>query len=1372
MLSYLAFLHHGIESTGDSPLSDGKELAQSCIKQLEALGDPDQFPPRLLILLVSPAYLDSLKSEQLLNGVLQAFDDSGHTGVELMGCSVAAVFFKQRIYPEGALLICLASRLLKVKVKASPDISHDPKTAVTSLLRKLNLLTERGDETHSFANRTLLALFPGFGGNKYLAPELHELLRTQLRARISIFGGVASANDPQRIRSGVLFANRKVYRKAIIAANIECGAPFGISLAQGLTETGDTYNVAELDPQDRRVIRRFREGEASEVMKRLGEISPVPLLANLSLDRDPTVDMPTLEGKMMRLTREVREGEPFHHMIPEPEKMLLNFRCRVEQSLKRAWLEYPIAGLGFRCAGLLRHREQFGLDLEYESRLIESVLSIRDSPDEKPFVGGFVDGEAGVDKHGKSVLGNWSNATLVFGDELRFRTPVYRGFEKLADFAGMRMAETHQEAIDRLTQLVYDIGYPGAMLSLCVRDQERVTIIAQSASGSRYKKLLGVVNPYPIDGDDILSVVAKEREPQFIPDSRKEKCGSMKAASRNNIISQYILPLTDLNDEITAVLQIDLGDLSYDTKLYQTEMTVLCFLGQIVNNGLNRTVTWEETKLIRKLDQAMSACLSAETIKQGLQQYLEHALRAFGLRKGHIRIAKESEHLLSLVAGAGDYFEETRKKRREIDFAEISPTARAFRDEKIVVINDPEHNDEHLAMCNKWGRNEALSQRLREVGSYANVPFKSERGERGTINLVSSSAWFFTAFYESALRALGERVGFLLETLRRKEYESFLLAVSPQYSPISDLNSIGMVLTNATRKFAETLKAEIASLYLWDADRQRYILRAQHGWDKPEWVNAAYYTDKENWTGTTALAGTPHHIPDLRVYYNNNQASVRRYTAFAFGQVLSRAFTVEAIALRLSVAGNRLGVLTFYRRIKSGEESGFITTDTELLQQGADNLASLIYILQANRTERWRKDEHDRRQAVYDETIPVEGSKPFELRVCHQVLKSYRALKASFYQVKLSSKTPQFELRQSFRRNPLTGQIVKISTSLKEEELVKRTINANRYNQKEVLTERIELKNKEQRNPQRVALAQLVRRACIPLVSEKQLVGVLDLHWSFDYRQADLPAYQHGESHLRMLGEVVGSAYRREQAKDEVEKGKAKLDLSGKAVVITSAFVLQHQHELGKVVQKMLGLLGSLKDAVTSGTDEKRRRIVEDFSQHISQSSETLNRLFDVGGKVVNPANENISVKSLFRSALKKERLWCEEHKVKVQPLDIPDFLSVYVDPGLIEIVFINLLNNAIKSMKDQERRDMSISARENADGEAVIVIRDTGVGITPDVKEQNHKGFVSRNGHISVGIPISKMILGIYGGSLEHEPNAEGPGTETRITLPLNYME
>ena len=1399
MSSYFAFVHSGLESAGN-PLIDGGTIAQRCLDKLSKVDGNKQLPPQLLILLASPAYLDSLKSEQLLNGVLDRFDAKGYPDIPLVGCSAAAVFFNQQIFPQGCLLVCLASRLLQARVASAQNVSRNPQESINELLTRLGLIKDK-ERVHTFVERSLIALFPGFGANKYLAPALHESLREQVEARISIFGGVASANDPERLRSGYLFENRKVYRDAIVAASLEHGTSFGFSLSQGLTDTNKTVNVASLDPEDSRVITSFREGSVKDVMSELLTSSPVPLFADLSMDRDPVVDVPIQKGETVRLTREARELESFHLLKADPKKIRTALTTGVKKSMHRAFLLNPIGALGFRCTGLLRNEEKVGLELEEDIKFVERDLAINDSPFEKSYVGGFVDGEAGLDSNGKSVLSNWANATMVFGDELRFRTPVYRGFEKLTEFAGMSVADNQDEGLGRLTKLVYEIGFPGAMLSLCLFEQDRRAIVPHSASGPRHERLLQKQQPYFINigdthDDDVLAIVARSKRPMVILDCSQEKSDSMKEASEEGIISQYVVPLLNYAQQVSAILQIDLGDISYSDDLYETERTALDSLGNVVGAALVRTMIWEESKITNLLDQAMNQLPSEATVEQALQHYFERVIDAFGSKGevgGHVRL-NQKKHSLKLVAGVGSYYEAARDERRNIFTDDPSPTGQAFRSEEPNIVNDAANNSSHLQMCEQWKEKPVLVEALEKVGSFVNIPFRSERAERGTITISTTKPWFFTDVHKRILNIIGQRTAFLLETLRRKEQQRFLMAVSPSFSQIQNLEDISTILKDELENFSRAINAEVASLYIWNEDRQRHILRAQCGWAKPEWLHAAYYENHEFWAGSTALTGTPRHIPDLNVYYEKYRNSVRRHTKDAFAAELSAKDNVEAIALELRIGATRFGVITFYRRrpadARPDDDSGFLITNTKLLQQGADNFSSLVSILEAARHEKWRRGEVKRRQAVHNVTVsakilhPEKTEAPFEERVCEQLLKSYHGVRVGFYK-KVEPPSDEVEYVVGMERDAQTEEVRKwLSPPGKSEmHLVNEVMMANRRGERKLLIERVKISADEERDPQKVALAHLVRRACIPLFSEKQVIGVLDLHWSFDnVRKADTANYQHGEAFLLMLGEMVGEAYAREQAKvinaeirfqaqQKLNRGKTRLlesvEHSRNAVQATTAYVLQHHHELIHIVTDMKASLMSLRAAIDQA-NEHEAELLNELSEEIEKGSATLTRMIEIGRKMSTPVFNPHMLEGLIALSLESQLKTYTRIKFDVNVCEFPDEQVVFVDPKLMGIAFDNLIHNALKSMIGRDPRRLTISAVTLPDREIEITIEDTGVGMSEEGIHRVMTEFFSINNKISVGVTIARLILLLHGGRLNYD-SVVNDSTRTIVVLPLD---
>src|SRR5262245_51316922 len=124
MNNYLAFIYGGQPEASKNSFADGRGIAEQCLTQLRQLDDSFQFPPRLLLLFASPAYLAEEDATGLLAGIHSAFSEYmieqrqiDNTGIvdnipdelALIGCSAAAVCFKhpelnQRVYERGALL--------------------------------------------------------------------------------------------------------------------------------------------------------------------------------------------------------------------------------------------------------------------------------------------------------------------------------------------------------------------------------------------------------------------------------------------------------------------------------------------------------------------------------------------------------------------------------------------------------------------------------------------------------------------------------------------------------------------------------------------------------------------------------------------------------------------------------------------------------------------------------------------------------------------------------------------------------------------------------------------------------------------------------------------------------------------------------------------------------------------------------------------------------------------------------------------------------------------------------------------------------------------------------------------------------------------
>ena len=745
MFNYLAYLHGGLCEPGVSPAADGVALAEQCLEKLAATDNPEQFPPRLLILLTSPAYSDEAGLREMLSSIRQTFAAYKKRtkylqlpeapDVPLVGSSVAAVIFDKRIHQRGALLVCLASRLVEAAVAASLDVRADDAEAVPQLLKqlKLNTPSAEGVAQKPVTDPFLLTFFPALGAQNdeqpYLAPDLHRQLRQQAFTRIPIVGGVAAS-------PGFQFANQEVLRSALVVARVFTGVPYASSIGHGLTET-DTYLRVKTHSGDRRIVHSFdQEGFPAELLK-LRENDDFALLGELSLNREPLVTMARLgpNGRDVRMLREVSQNDLFKVLEGNSTDMRRKAAEIFRDALRRQTLERPVGCLTFHCAARLDARLDFaGLITDAEKVMVGLG----------PYLGGFFDGEAGIDENGRYLFGNWCVSTLCLSDETRDRTLAHTGFKAISDATQpITSVASLADALEHSLKVIFDTGFPGAMISLVMQNNSDTWLVAKHAIGSRFTKIL-TQTQRPLEKGDILAWVVKHRKPAFIPDACADARCDQIAARASGIISHYVLPLFDRNDKPIAVLQFDLGDLRRrGAGLYEAEQNILQSLGTVVGATVLRVLNREVADRALQLDEALKEGLRLDNRDEALSFFIERAAKHFEVGMWHIRLPEAGD--LVMTAGRGAFFEALRSLRGRISQEGASPTVRAFKTNTATVVNLAQDDEWHRQLLASCCNEPAANAVCEQTNSYANVPIRNSDGQPiGTVSLLSFEQWFFT----------------------------------------------------------------------------------------------------------------------------------------------------------------------------------------------------------------------------------------------------------------------------------------------------------------------------------------------------------------------------------------------------------------------------------------------------------------------------------------------------------------------------------------------------------------------------------------------------------------------------------------------------
>jgi signal transduction histidine kinase len=120
--------------------------------------------------------------------------------------------------------------------------------------------------------------------------------------------------------------------------------------------------------------------------------------------------------------------------------------------------------------------------------------------------------------------------------------------------------------------------------------------------------------------------------------------------------------------------------------------------------------------------------------------------------------------------------------------------------------------------------------------------------------------------------------------------------------------------------------------------------------------------------------------------------------------------------------------------------------------------------------------------------------------------------------------------------------------------------------------------------------------------------------------------------------------------------------------------------------------------------------------------------------------------------------------------LDVRSQVVIMADPDDMEIVFNNLISNAVKYNKVGGKAEITI---DSSDSEAILIFSDNGIGITKNDTENLFTEFVriknEKTRNISgsgLGLSIVKKVVELYHGTINVDSTPD-VGTIFTIRLP-----
>jgi signal transduction histidine kinase len=193
------------------------------------------------------------------------------------------------------------------------------------------------------------------------------------------------------------------------------------------------------------------------------------------------------------------------------------------------------------------------------------------------------------------------------------------------------------------------------------------------------------------------------------------------------------------------------------------------------------------------------------------------------------------------------------------------------------------------------------------------------------------------------------------------------------------------------------------------------------------------------------------------------------------------------------------------------------------------------------------------------------------------------------------------------------------------------------------------------------------------------------------------------------------------------------------------------------------------------GPPEPQVRPVAIIRRQIQHLVRMVDDLLDVSritrGKV-ELRRQGLDLVEILRHAADASRPLAESREQTLAVELPPAPLPLDGDATRLEQVFTNLLRNAVK-FTDPEGH-IEISARRR-DGEAVVCVRDDGIGISADLLPrifdlfaQGEQGLDRSGAGLGIGLTLVRSLVEMHGGHVEARSAGPGEGSEFEVRLPL----
>jgi len=205
-------------------------------------------------------------------------------------------------------------------------------------------------------------------------------------------------------------------------------------------------------------------------------------------------------------------------------------------------------------------------------------------------------------------------------------------------------------------------------------------------------------------------------------------------------------------------------------------------------------------------------------------------------------------------------------------------------------------------------------------------------------------------------------------------------------------------------------------------------------------------------------------------------------------------------------------------------------------------------------------------------------------------------------------------------------------------------------------------------------------------------------------------------------------------------------------------------HDLRTPLTSIYGSTSVILDNYDAISKEKQLRLLAEInedSQWLIRMVENLLSVTRIDDSVTKIAKDQVVLDELIDSVIVKFNKHYPNQKVNV---NIPDeFMSIPMDPILIQQVLMNIMENAVVHAKEMTRIDLIVRVEGNF---VIFEVADDGCGIPEDKLQHLFTGYRERDidtptdgsrNNMGIGLSVCSTIIKAHGGNIYAKNKSDG---------------